>query len=1081
MKPSGASPRTRWRSTAAEALRPVRRFFRRGAKVVWWTVTLQLPRRLRMRRARAIVEARSTGVATSVHDEVHRFSAPGPDFETFAPARGPVRARVIAFYLPQFHVTPENDAFWGQGFTEWRNVARGLPRFSGHYQPRIPGELGYYDLADPAILRQQVQMARAAGIAGFAFYYYRFSSGRVLGLPVEQLLADPSLDMPFLLVWANENWTRTWDGLDREILLEQTYDQALEDALIADFARHFADPRYLRIEGRPLLMIYRPTRIPHVRDRVERWRSRFSAEHGEHPLFLMPQSDEAADPRAFGLDGAVEFPPHVIGRDTGMEKGLTLLDPEFVGQVRDYRRMAADARRERSPGYPLIRTVTPSWDNEARRPGRGLTYTGSSPSVFRAWLDEAIDFATRHPFRGESLVFVNAWNEWAEGAYLEPDMHFGAAYLNATSRAIHGVPEPGGRRRILLVGHDAQRNGAQLLLLHIGRIFTRRFGIDVSFLLLGDGDLMEDYRSVAPVTVIPAGSAGIEAYLAGLRERGFDRAITNTVVSGAVVPALRDAGFSVVSLVHEMPGIIRDRGWEAPARQIATASDVVIIPSQVAAAGFGDLFPGAAARMAIRPQGLYQALVPADEVITIRRAVRARLGWGATTTVVLGVGFGDRRKGIDLFLEAAAISQRRRADMRFVWVGEIEGGRQGRSVPDSFVHIPFTNGVGEWYAGADVFFMASREDPYPSTMLEAAASGLPIVTFAGRVGSEHLAAEYGTVVSDLDAEAAFAALEGFPPAPDEERLRRTLARRAEVTATHRFDDYGFDLLRRFEPNLPKVSVVVPNFEYARYLGERLGSIFDQTHPVFEVVVLDDASTDDSLDVVARISGTRGRDVTVLTNAANSGSVIGQWRRGVTATTGDLVWIAEADDRAAPEFLATAIRSMGPETVLAFTDSRVIDARGTETAASYRGYYAGVAGGEHLLADLEIDGAEFARTLLAIENVVLNVSATVTRRADLVDVLTEEAEALRTYRFAGDWHVYLHLMPRGRVSFVARSLSTHRRHRRGATLGSGAAEHIAEIALVHDEFNRMFPAPDPVRSAQADYRMRVAARLQGDGA
>ena len=200
---------------------------------------------------------------------------PGPEFEEFDPqiANGaPPRTKAIAFFLPQFHAIPENDEWWGKGFTEWANVVRGSPRYVGHYQPRLPRDLGFYDLTRAETLPRQVELARAAGIHGFSFYYYWFDGKRLLERPLERFLNDPAIDFPFCLTWANENWTRRWDGHDDEILIAQTYDPGYDVALVDDLQRHFADPRYIRLQGRPLLLLYRADCIPDAARRIERWR-----------------------------------------------------------------------------------------------------------------------------------------------------------------------------------------------------------------------------------------------------------------------------------------------------------------------------------------------------------------------------------------------------------------------------------------------------------------------------------------------------------------------------------------------------------------------------------------------------------------------------------------------------------------------------------------------------------------------------------------------------------------------------------------------------------------------------------------
>jgi len=402
-------------------------------------------------------QSRKLSSQPSAADEVRRRVEPGPHFEEFDPAiasGAPLRAKAIAFYLTQFHAIPENDEWWGKGFTEWTNVARGYPRFIDHYQPRVPRDLGFYDLGQDGVLERQVEMARAAGIHGFSFYYYWFDGKRLLENPLERFLADRSIDFPFCLMWANENWTRRWDGQEEELLMEQTYDPDRDADLIDDLQRHFDDDRYIRIGGRPVLLIYRLDIIPDLRDSVDRWRRIWKLRHGEDPLILAAQTfGNSDDPRPFGLDGAFEFPPHQVGGHGGwLNDELELLDPTFTAGVLSYATSMKASLSRLHPDFPLVKTIIPSWDNDARRQGQGLVVHGSTPDLYENWLRGLADIATAHPVDGESLVFINAWNEWAEGAYLEPDVHYGAAYLNATARALCS-PHPS-ERKLLIVDHD---------------------------------------------------------------------------------------------------------------------------------------------------------------------------------------------------------------------------------------------------------------------------------------------------------------------------------------------------------------------------------------------------------------------------------------------------------------------------------------------------------------------------------------------------------------------------------------------------------------------------------------------------
>jgi lipopolysaccharide biosynthesis protein len=340
----------------------------------------------------------------------------------------------VAFYLPQFHPIPENDAWWGRGFTEWTNVTRARPLFRGHYQPRLPGELGFYDLRVVENQRRQVELAKLYGIDAFCFYVYWFGGRRVLELPLEQYLDHPELELPFCVCWANQNWTRRWDGSDSTVLLSQTHSAEDDLAFIEHYSKYLLDPRYVRIGDRPLLLVYRPEQLPDARATAERWRRCLRETHGMEIYLAYVQGVDNDEPGVFGFDGAVEFPP-LRPRGRPLPREITAeLEPvssEVRAHVHDWRDLAEDSLSYTAPPYPLFRGVCPSWDNTPRRGDSASILGHSSPVGFQNWLLRALRETEERLPDAERLVFVNAWNEWAEGCYLEPDQRYGYAYLEA--------------------------------------------------------------------------------------------------------------------------------------------------------------------------------------------------------------------------------------------------------------------------------------------------------------------------------------------------------------------------------------------------------------------------------------------------------------------------------------------------------------------------------------------------------------------------------------------------------------------------------------------------------------------------
>lgn len=962
--------------------------------------------------------------------------------------------KLLAFYLPQFHPIPENDEWWGKGFTEWTNASKAVPQFVGHYQPHWPGELGFYDLRVPEVQRRQVELAKRYGLSGFCFYHYWFAGKRLLERPLDQFVSDPEIDFPFCICWANENWSRRWDGREDSILIKQDHSEESDFAFIRDVEPLFRHKNYIRINDRPLLIIYRPHLLPHPAATARRWREYCRKQGLGDPFLVAAEVFTNIDPRPIGFDAVVEFPPNTPGIRENIAPKLTLLNPAYTGAVYRYSDMARWTLDRPQLPYPLFRTVCPAWDNEPRRPGAGSTFAFSSPAAYQRWLETAcrLALATRDPEK--RIVFVNAWNEWGEGAHLEPDRRYGYAYLQATANAIRSATKEAANPArpdwtILFISHDAHRGGAQLVLLNLLECIKRHTSIRCKVLCLKGGEWLPRFQALADTITLPE----LQAQAAATFEPDMQNPLLdfcggkpgliygNSVASGQIYPALRKLGAPIVTHFHELETSIRRYagGWigdivKNSAHHIACSDavrDCLIKNERIPAKKISTVFASIQPDKNIRPLSSVQ-----------QASLRKSLGLPAHKQLVFGCGLGmPFRKGADLFIEVARQLRRLKGkDFHFYWIGKFYenesdpkyGSWAGhlaaleKSGSDLVTFLGPKDNPKQYLQTADIFLLPSREDPFPLVALEAAECGVPTVCFAKAGGMPGFVGDdAGAVVPYGNVKAMARRVKAL--LEDKARLRKLgLAAREKLLS--RFT-VGFtapqivSVCRTVARKKPAVSIIVPNFNHARYLPERLESIFNQSFKDFEVILLDDASTDGSMEVLERYRDHAG--VRIVRNERNSGSTFKQWLKGMELAQADIVWFAESDDRCEPDFIASLLPAFqNPRVKLAYANSHVIDENGAVVGEYTSSDYLRSLSPTKWTNDYTASAGQEINDGLGVKNTILSASAVMFRKFTPPPDVRETLEGMR---IAGDWYFIIHAIAGGDVQYVSRKLNHHRRH------------------------------------------------------
>lgn len=341
---------------------------------------------------------------------------------------------LAAYYLTQYYPNSQNDEWWGKGTTEWNNVIQAVPQYVGHYQPKKPGELGYYDLRLKENMERQIELAHNYGINAFCFYHYWFDGRPMLEKPLNMFLNNPDLDMKFFYCWANENWTRRFSGTNDDVLMRITQTTDNYKRYIYSVIEAMKDERYYRMDSKPVLSVYRPSLIPDCEEVITEWRRIVRQELStEIYLIAVLEKDTHTNWTSKGFDAESEFQPKQVLDYAQIDNSVTPIRKDFSGSIYDYRDLVENQKYKKNHDInrKLYPAVMPFWDNSARRNFRGTIFEGSTPALYEKWLSDCISYVKNNE-KIDNLVFINAWNEWGEGAYLEPDGNYGYAYLEAT-------------------------------------------------------------------------------------------------------------------------------------------------------------------------------------------------------------------------------------------------------------------------------------------------------------------------------------------------------------------------------------------------------------------------------------------------------------------------------------------------------------------------------------------------------------------------------------------------------------------------------------------------------------------------
>jgi glycosyltransferase involved in cell wall biosynthesis len=973
--------------------------------------------------------------------------------------------RAIAIYLPQFHAIEENSRWWGEGFTEWTNVRSAESYYQGHYQPHVThSEIGNYDLNDESVLERQAEMAREHGIEGFCFYYYWFQGKRLLEMPTDRLLATGKPDFPFCFCWANENWTRTWDGGDQEVLMSQDYSDENNEKIIRDIIPAFKDRRYIRVDGRPLFIVYRPTGIPNFPKVAKLWR-KICREEGVGEIYLCgKRSFSHLENSEFGLDASIQFPP-LLTRSEDVRRAKDLqCRGEFRGHIHDYRELAAlNAFIDEKEGK-IFSGICPSWDNTARRKERATSWINSNPENYYRWLKAIVERSRKAFEPQERFIFINAWNEWAEGCHLEPDAKYGYAWLNATKEALcaKSVSAVGKQLKVLVIGHDAHLAGAQTLLLSLLQEWNREKKFEVKVILRDGGVLREGYEKQGDVKVITdfKNSEANEDLYSEILKWAPDIILSSTVTNGQLLAQLRQEGFHqpIITYTHELQNSIERWATGKIMEETLLNTDFFLAGSPEVAKNLISTHDVNRDKVEV-VNGFIDSWDESQKPsVEQTQLSKNNLGIKNNDLVVFGCGTTDWRKGTDLFLEIAKVCIGQNENLKFVWIGG-DAEKYNEIAISSGLHekaffLANTPQSRRYYYCGDIFLLSSREDPFPLVALEAADAGLPIVCFEGAGGIPSFVAEDAGVTVPyeqirLAAEAVLELASNHDKLKllGEQARKKVRERHTTPIAAKKIAHRIIDLLKNSNvtnDNEPLVSVIVPNYNHSKYLPDRLESIAKQKYKNIEIILLDDASTDDSVNILEDFTRNEPR-ARLIINESNSGSTFKQWKKGISEANGKFIWIAESDDKADVRLLKNLVDILesDSEIMVATCQLRMMDT--DSNIGGTPDEWLGELDSERWRHPYINDGHDEILEFLSKKNTILNASGVVFRSLSGVESLVDDR-----MRLCADWLFWVRMLSKGKIAYTPQVLNYWRLQSSNARNKAAGVMESEEGEVIMDE-------------------------------